>query len=254
MNQCDIFLGGETIAGAPFSFQCDLEAGHEDCHKHDGIAWDDVPVNCSHCNDSGYEPNDTGEACFDGDPCSVCREADPELASLIYPENEAGDTNPAEAIRAEIDHEEHPDVPYCVYADMCEWQDRVCEALGLESSHGSVEKIQVVVSERADFESKVEGLTIRCAALKDEMSNATEQASEAAQARDAATRDLSIANTRLDLQADVIKGMAQEIDRLKSACNDAMHAEAARSSFGGRVLSKASVLRDMLVAAQKATR
>jgi len=30
-------------------------------------------MNCTHCNDSGYEPNDTGESAFDGDPCVACR-------------------------------------------------------------------------------------------------------------------------------------------------------------------------------------
>ena len=28
---------------------------------------------CDNCLDSGYEPNDTGEPAFNGDPCTVCR-------------------------------------------------------------------------------------------------------------------------------------------------------------------------------------
>ena len=28
---------------------------------------------CEHCGGSGYEPNDTGETAFDGDPCTKCR-------------------------------------------------------------------------------------------------------------------------------------------------------------------------------------
>jgi hypothetical protein len=44
-------------------------------------------MNCTHCNDTGYEPNDTGESAFDGDPCVACRPDPPmALGALIPPE------------------------------------------------------------------------------------------------------------------------------------------------------------------------
>jgi hypothetical protein len=41
---------------------------------------------CEHCKDTGYEPNDTDEAAFDGDPCTVCRHAN---AVAEVPEGES---------------------------------------------------------------------------------------------------------------------------------------------------------------------
>ena len=56
---------------------CAMEAAYLDLCPSGALllrtAATETATACEHCGGSGYEPNDTGETAFDGDPCTKCR-------------------------------------------------------------------------------------------------------------------------------------------------------------------------------------
>lgn len=217
-EHCDSQLKGVFQSGDEGVLSCELAPGHPEPHRWEGICW--------------VEEAEQNHA-------QLLESEDAAQPTPLFPE----DFTRQDLVAMFAASEKARDGLSALYTDMCNWQDRVLDAVGAESTSAGLELVQLagmslttlkdvlspkenellidaarrIVSERNEAKGMIDGLTIQCAKLKDEMSDSNEKAAEASAGRDELLRDIEILKAQDEMKAHVVKDLAAKLEAAEKA-------------------------------------